>query len=259
VGSYLDLDGQRIHYEEYGDGEPLFLLHGGLAAADLWRLQVPALAASYRVIVPERRGHGRTPDVPGPYTTENMTAETAAVIEALAGGPAHVVGWSDGAYVAAFLALDRPELVSRLVLIGQAYSTDGETAAVREFMHDPNIADWFRDDYAKFSPDGADHFDVVFGKVMHLWRNPLELPLTELARITAPTLVMQGDDDGVRLDYSAALVRVLPDAQLAVIPGTGHGAPLQKPDLVNRIILDFLAPEQPERMIALGSLRDQPR
>jgi pimeloyl-ACP methyl ester carboxylesterase len=234
-------------------------LHGGLAAADSWRFQVPALAGSYRVIVPERRGHGRTPDVSGPYTTENMAAETAAVIEALVGGPAHVIGWSDGAYVAAFLALSRPELVNRLVLMGQAYSTDGETAAVRAFMYEPNIADWFRDDYAKISPDGADHFDVVFSKVMHLWRTPLELSLTELARITAPTLVMQGDDDGVRIDYSAALVRVLPDAQLAIIPGTGHGAPVQKPDLVNRMILDFLVPEQPPRMIALGSLRDGPR
>jgi pimeloyl-ACP methyl ester carboxylesterase len=259
MGRYLDLDGQLIYYEEYGEGEPLFLLHGGLATAESWQYQVPALAASYRVIVPERRGHGRTPDVPGPYTTENMAAETAAAIEALAGGPAHVVGWSDGAYVAAFLAINRPKLVNRLVLMGQSYSTDGETHAVRAFMRDPRIADWFRDDYAKLSPDGAEHFDVVFDKVMHLWHNPLELAFGDLARITAPTLVMQGDDDGVRIDYSAALVRALPDAQFAVIPGTGHGAPVQKPDLVNRIILEFLVPEQPVRMIPLGSLRDDPR
>jgi alpha-beta hydrolase superfamily lysophospholipase len=80
-----------------------------------------------------------------------------------------------------------------------------------------------------------------------------------MAKIGAPTLIMQGDDDGVRIDYSAALARTLPQAQLAVIPGTGHGAPIQKADLVNRMILDFLAPEQPERLIALGSLHDAPR
>jgi pimeloyl-ACP methyl ester carboxylesterase len=256
MGSYLDLDGHQIYYDEAGAGEPVFLLHGGMTGADTWQAQVAGLAGSYHVFVPERRGHGHTADVPGPYTTENMTAETAAVIDALVGGPAHVIGWSDGAYVAACLALRRPDLVNRLVLIGQAYSTDGETATVRKFIYEPGIAEFFRDDYAATSPDGADHFDVVFDKVMHLWRNPLDLPLTDMARITAPTLVMQGDDDGVRIEYSAALASALPDAQLAIVPGTGHGAPLQKPDLVNRMILDFLAPNQPARFIALGSLHD---
>jgi len=70
---------------------------------------------------------------------------------------------------------------------------------------------------------------------------------------------MPGDDDSVRIDYSAALARTLPRAQLAVIPGTGHGAPIQKADLVNQMILDFLRPEQPDRLIALGSSRDAPR
>lgn len=256
MGGYLDFGGQLVYYEEHGAGEAVFLLHGGMASADIWRVQVPALESSYHVFVPERRGHGRTPDVPGPYTTENMTAETADVIEALADGPAHVIGWSDGAYVAAYLALTRPDLVNRLVLIGQAYSTEGETAAVRAFTYSPEIAGWFRADYAKLTPDGPDHFDIVFDKVMTLWRNPLELPLEDLARITAPTLVMQGDDDGVRIEYSAALARALPDAQFAVIPGTGHGAPLQKPDVVNRLILDFLQPEQPDRSLALGALHD---
>jgi len=256
VGRHLELDGQRIYYEEYGEGEPLFLLHGGMVGADSWHLQVPALEGRYHVFVPERRGHGRTPDVPGPYTTENMTAETAAVIQALVDAPAHVIGWSDGAYVAAYLALTRPELVARLVLIGQAYAADGETAAVRKFTYSPEIADWFREDYARLTPDGADHFDVVFDKVMTLWRNPLELTLSDMARITAPALIMQGDDDDVRIEYSTALARALPEAQLAVIPGTGHGAPVQKTDLVNRMITDFLQPAQPERLLGLGALRD---
>jgi pimeloyl-ACP methyl ester carboxylesterase len=94
VSGYLDLGGQRIYCAEYGAGEPVFLLHGGMVGADLWQPQVVALQDSYHVFVPERRAHGRTPDVAGPYTTQNMAAETAAVIEAVAGGPAHVIGWS---------------------------------------------------------------------------------------------------------------------------------------------------------------------
>jgi pimeloyl-ACP methyl ester carboxylesterase len=259
VSGYLELADQRVFVEEYGAGEPLFLLHGGMVAADSWQFQIPALAEHYHVFVPERRGHGRTPDVPGPYTTENMAAETVAVIEALVDGPVRLVGWSDGAYVAAYVALTRPDLVARLVLIGQAYASEGESSGIAAFVNATEIGEWFRPDYVKLSPDGPDHFDIVLDKVMTMWRNPLELPLTEMAKISAPTLIMQGDDDGVRIDYSAALARTLPQAQLAVIPGTGHGAPIQKADLVNQMILDFLAPEQPDRLIALGSLHDAPR
>jgi pimeloyl-ACP methyl ester carboxylesterase len=258
VTGYLDLPDQRIFVEEHGGGEPMFLLHGVFAGADSWVHQIPALSAEYHVFVPERRGHGRSPDVPGPYTTEVFAAETAAVIQTLAQGPAHLVGWSDGAYVAAYLALHRPDLVRSAVLIGQAYSREGETEAVRALMHDPDLAGYFRESYAKTSPDGPEHFDVVFDKIVTLWRNPLDMPIDDFARVTAPVLVMQGDDDGVRIEYSLALARALPLGQFAVVPGTGHGAPIQRAGVVNRMILDFLADRQPERMIALGSLHDLP-
>jgi pimeloyl-ACP methyl ester carboxylesterase len=81
VTGYLDLPDQRVFVEEHGGGEPLFLLHGGFVGAESWAGQIPALSADYHVFVPERRGHGRTPDVPGPYTTEVFAAETATVIQ----------------------------------------------------------------------------------------------------------------------------------------------------------------------------------
>ena len=85
--------------------------------------------------LPERRGHGRTPDVDGPLTYENMASDTAAFIEALGIGPAHLVGWSDGASVALYVALHRPELVRKVICMG-APACDGYTpktlAAVAE-------------------------------------------------------------------------------------------------------------------------------
>lgn len=240
MGGFLELPGQRIFYEEHGAGEPLFLLHGGFAGAESWLAQIAAFAEEYHVFVPERRGHGRSPDVAGPYTTEVMAAETAAVIQALTTGPVHVVGWSDGAYVAAHLALHRPELVRSAVLIGQALARAGETEGVRALMHD-------------LQPS-----DVIGDKIITLWREPLEMPIPELAQITAPVLVMQGDDDGVRIDWNLELARALPRGQFAVIPGTGHGAPQQKPAVVNRLILDFLREPDQERMLPMGALHDRP-
>jgi pimeloyl-ACP methyl ester carboxylesterase len=257
VTGYLDLADQRIFVEEYGGGEPLFLLHGGFVGADSWQAQIPALSEHFHVFVPERRGHGRTPDVPGPYTTEVMAAETAAVIKTLAQGPAHLVGWSDGAYVAAHLALHRPDLVRSVVLIGQPLSAAGETEEARAIADDPQMADYFRAQYAKTSPDDPEHFDVVFDKIVTMWRNPLEMPISELAGITAPVLVMQGDDDAVRIGWNRSLAGALPHGQFAVVPGTGHAAPMQRPRLVNQMILDFLADPAPDRMAPMGSLRDK--
>jgi len=258
VSGYLDLPDQRVYVEEYGGGEPLFLLHGGFVGAESWAAQMPALAEEYHVFAPERRGHGRSPDVPGPYTTEVMAGETALVIESLARGPAHLIGWSDGAYVAAYLALHRPDLVRSAVFIGQALHTDGETEGVRDLADDPALPDYFRAGYDATSPDGPEHFDWVFEKIVTMWRHPLELSIDELAKIEAPVLVMQGDDDGVRIEWNLALARALPRGQFAVVPGTGHGAPAQKPEVVNRMLLDFLDHPDEERMLAMGALYDLP-
>lgn len=99
------------------------------------------------------------------------------------------------------------------------------------------------DAYAALSPDGRDHFPVVFDK---LSRAIVDTPaqLSDLARIAAPCLIMAGDDDLVSIGHLAAMRDTIPAAQLAVVPGTSHGLPLEKPELTARLIRDFLADEQ---------------
>ena len=102
--------------------------HGGLSGAAAWGAQAPALvSAGFRVQVPERRGHAHTRDVDGPLAYEVMAADTVAYLEAEVGGQAHLVGWSDGAVV----ALRRPDLAGRMVLIGQCYNSSGRGAGQR--------------------------------------------------------------------------------------------------------------------------------
>ena len=253
VGEYVNAGGVRTYYEVYGEGEPLVLLHGGLATAESWAMQVPALAERYRVYVPERRGHGRTPDVEGPITYEMMAADTAAFLDAAGTGAAHLVGWSDGAVVGMLVALRRPKLVRKLVVIGQYFNADGEVPEFRAMIDywDSNLPEELHEVYDRVSPDGPEHFPVVLEKMMRMWREEPDIALLELAGVRAPALVMQGDDDIVKVEHSAAVSATLPDAQLAVIPGTSHMAPLEKPDLVNRLILGCLSDHQPEKMMSL--------
>jgi pimeloyl-ACP methyl ester carboxylesterase len=253
MGEYVNAGGIRTYYETYGDGEPIVLLHGGLATAESWAMQIPALAERHRVYVPERRGHGRTPDVAGPMTYEMMAADTAAFLDAAGTGTAHLVGWSDGAVVGMLVALRRPELVRKLVVIGQYFNFDGQVPQFRAMIDywGYNLPEELHELYDRVSPDGPEHFPVVLEKMMRMWREEPEISLPELAGVGAHALVMQGDDDIVKVEHSTALAATLPDAQLAVIPGSSHMAPLEKPDLVNRLILDFLSGYQPEKMMAL--------
>src|SRR5438552_6372638 len=123
MGEYADLNGIRTYYEVHGasNDEPLVLLHGGISPAETWSGQVGALSEWYRVYVPERRGHGRTHDVEGPYTYELMADETVAFLKEVVGGPAHLVGWSDGGNVGLLVALGNPDLVGKLVVIGSNF------------------------------------------------------------------------------------------------------------------------------------------
>lgn len=241
---YLDGGaGACTYYEVTGEGEPVVLLHGGLSGADAWQGQVSVLVdAGFRVWTPERRGHGHSPDTDAPFTYAAMTEETAAFLDAAVRARAHLVGWSDGAVVAARVAAARPELVDRLVLIGQYYDSSGQVQGglvealdtLRE--HPPPV---LQAAYAAVSPDGPGHFPVVVRKTVDLWVREPELPPGTLARVVAPTLVLQGDRDEVRLEHSARVAATLPRGRLAVLPGT-HLLPLESPGPVGALLVDFL-------------------
>lgn len=243
-GAYLDAGGVHTYYEVSGTGDPLILLHGGMCTAETFDGQTPALAQRHRVYVPERRGHGRTPDVDGPITYETMARDTIAFMEAAGAGPAHLVGWSDGAVVGAIVALERPDLVRRLVLIGQYLSIDGASPEVKT-MVDSFTIDTFppflRQLYEAVSPDGPEHFRVVFEKLLPVWTGDPGITLDDVAAMQAPTLVALGDRDLPTIEYAAALARAIPNGQLAVAPGATHALPMERPELLNRLVLDFLA------------------
>jgi pimeloyl-ACP methyl ester carboxylesterase len=246
--TYVDVNGLRTWHEVRGDGHPVVLLHGAFAGAASWSTQAPALVeAGYRVHLPARRGHAHTPDVEGPLTYGVMAEDTAAYLDAVVGGPAHLAGWSDGAVVALLVAQRRPELVERLVLIGQYYNSTGRvTGGLAEQLlaaGDQAMA-FLRRGYDPVSPDGPEHFPVVYAKTLRMLATEPELDLASLAAVRAPTLVLQGDRDDVTLEHGAAVAAALPQGRLAVLPGT-HALPVENPGVVNALLLWFLAGARP--------------
>ncbi|TXS44456.1 alpha/beta fold hydrolase [Streptomyces sp. t39] len=259
MGDYADLPGVRTWYETEGTGDPLVLLHGGFCTNDTWGALRSGLAAGYRLLLPERRAHGRTPDVPGPLSYRDMADDTVDFLESVVREPAHLVGWSDGGVVALLVAAARPDLVRKAVVIG------ANSRPAPECFADPAMLDtmtpdgaelaFFREMYTAVSPDGAGHWPVVAAKVLAMWRTEPALTAGDLARVTAPVLVMAGDDDLMTLEHTVSLYRAMPDAQLAVVPGASHVVPLEKPDLVHRLIVEHLAQDAVETMMPVRRAR----
>jgi pimeloyl-ACP methyl ester carboxylesterase len=240
VAAYMQLGDVRSWYEQYGDGEALVLLHPGGAGVDARALgpNVGVLAERFRVYTPERRGHGRTSDVEGPISLDAMAQDTVAFIERVVDEPAHLVGSSDGAIVGLLAALRRPDVVRRLVFVAGVFHRDGWEPQVIDPDNEP--PEFLRRLYGELSPDGIDHYPVVVAKLAEMHQNEPTLTTHELRALRSRTLVMVGDDDEVTLEHAIDMYRAIPDAELAVVPGTSHGLLVEKPALCNRLILDFL-------------------
>jgi pimeloyl-ACP methyl ester carboxylesterase len=236
--NYVDAGGEKTWYAEHGAGDPLLLLHGGFTDASEFGATAPSLAEHFHVFTPERRGHGHTPDVPGPISYDLMAADTVAFLDQLKIGRSHLVGHSDGANVALLVALTRPDLVDWLVLISGNFHHDGLVAELD--LNDLAANDYLADAYGQISPDGRDHFPVVAAKIFRMASTEPTLTTADLAKVAARTLVMVGDDDMISDEHTLLLYRNIPDSELAVVPGTSHALIIEKPSLCNQIILDFL-------------------
>jgi pimeloyl-ACP methyl ester carboxylesterase len=219
-------------------------LHPGGAGVDSRALgpTVAALAEVFHVYTPEQRGHGRTPDVAGPASYELMAQDTIAFIEKVIGSPVYLLGCSDGAVVALVIALRRPDLVRRLVLATGVFHHDGWAEGVL----DGEPPDFLRRSYGELSPDGIGHYDVVVAKLAAMHAREPAFTGADLGAVTCRTLVMVADDDEVRMEHAVEAYRCLPDAELAVVPGTSHGLLVEKPKVCNLLITEFLTKEPVE-------------
>lgn len=255
MATRIDIDGLRTWTETRGIGDrTVVLLHGGLGNSDdLLGSIGPGLEQRFRVVAFDRRGHGYTADTDEPFHYDDMATHAIAVLERLGeSSTVHLVGWSDGGIVALLVALRRPDLVDRLVLIGANFHFDG----VHELDMGGDAPSGMVEGYAQRSPDGADHFPAVVQKFMAMVTSEPTLTTADLGRLTKPTLVLVGDDDLVRLDHTVALYEALPAGRLCVVPGASHLVVLERPRLLAEIITDFLlGPEPPETFLPIRRAR----
>jgi pimeloyl-ACP methyl ester carboxylesterase len=245
---YVDANGVHAYYERYGRGPPLVLVHGAAMGAEGWRSQTSALQRHFTVYVPERRGARRSADIVGDWSYVGMAADTAAFMDALRIEHASVVGLGDGGIIALILAYSRPGLVNRIVVSGAnnnpgglaAFESELERMTPEEFLAGtpPQIVPWL-EMYRRVSPDRGQQILRPFAEMKRRWLD-CEIAPSQLARISAPTLVMAGDHDIIPVSHAVEMWTSIPDAKLWIVPDAGYFWLQEKPELANQIILDFL-------------------
>ena len=242
-GSYASVNGLHIYYEIHGRGRPLVLLHGGGSTIDTsFGRVLPSFAKTRLVIAFEQQGHGHTADVDRPFTFEQTADDTAALLRYLKVERADFFGYSNGGSVALQMAIRHPELVRKLVVASAMFKRDGLNPEFWESMEHAtpeSMPAELRDAYLRVAPH-PEQLRTFHDKSVKRMLEFKDWRPEDLQSIVAPTMVMIGDADVVRPEHAVQMFRLLPHAQLAVLPGTDHMTIVKRADWQVSMIEAFL-------------------
>ncbi|MGD0960367.1 MAG: alpha/beta hydrolase [Methylomonas sp.] len=242
--AYIEHGGARIHYAAYGQGQPLLLLHGGLSSKLCWFSQLPWLAqAGRQVVLIDTRGHGYSSRGPAELSYQVFAEDVLRVMDSLHIARADMIGWSDGGVTALMLGLQAPQRVGRIIAISANFHPGGlldepvaGTGDQADFGWPDSVKTWFQ---SWWSGAGDRHAELE-AELNRLWRTQPQLAHSDLRAITAPTLVIAGENDIIDIAHSGELAQMLAHGRIEIVLGAGHTALFTHPRQINRLIADFL-------------------
>jgi pimeloyl-ACP methyl ester carboxylesterase len=242
AGKYVEVNDIKIYYEIYGEGEPLLLLHGNGGSILSFEFQIPELSKYFKVIAVDSRAQGKSTDSEKEITYALMASDMNELIDNLQLESVYIAGWSDGGNIGLELAYAHPEKVKKLVVYGANYSWKDFLAAPDDTQMDPDdpifektgpVIQKSLSGYKKISPGIQKKLAVLMEKYP-------DFTLEQLNQIEVPVLVVAGDHDMIRPDHTLTLFTSLPHAQLFIVPGASHMAPIEQPELINSETIKFL-------------------
>jgi pimeloyl-ACP methyl ester carboxylesterase len=236
---YAPVNGIRVWYAEFGRGEPVLLLHGGLANSNYWGNQVPALAESYRVIVADSRGHGRSTHDERPYGYDLMASDVLGLMDFLKLPKAAVVGWSDGAILGLDIAIHHPERLSKLFAFAANSDPSGVADIAQSTVFNAYIARAEKE-YQVLSPT-PDQYKSFVDQISKMWETEPHFTAEQLRVITVPTWIVDADhDEAIKRENTEFMANEIPDAGLLLQPQVSHFSFLQDPRQFTGDVLHFM-------------------
>lgn len=244
-GKYAAVNGLKMYYEIHGTGKPLVLLHGAFG----WAATYPALAKGRQVIAVELQGHGHTADIDRPLAIEQMADDVAELLKQLKIEQADFFGYSMGGCVGLAIAIRHPSLVGKLAINGSHFSKTEDAFDPATFKQLQNLpADFapavLKDAYDKVAPNPKNWPQLV-AKVKKMVLEFKGFTPEQMKSIKSPVLITLGDRDGIRPEHAVEMFRLIPNSQLAIIPGADHLTLWINPDKLLPTIAAFL--NEPEK------------
>lgn len=225
-----------LYYQEQGEGEPLFLLHGNGEDGTYFANQISFFSDRYRVIAVDTRGHGKSPRGTAPFTMEQFAVDLHGLMEKLQIQRGIILGFSDGANIAMKFALKYPDQVKALILNGGNLNTKGVKRSIQIPIE---IGYRFARLFAGKSEEAKSHMEIL-----GLMVNEPNIRPEALCAIQAPTLVIAGTKDMIKNAHTKLIADHIPNAKLSVIPGD-HFIAGKNPKDFNREVENFLLHRQP--------------
>ena len=236
---YATVNGIRIWYATFGHGEPVLLLHGGLANSNYWGNQVPALAGSYRIIVMDSRGHGGSTRDERPYGYDLMASDVMGLMDFLKLSKAAIVGWSDGAILGLDIAIHHPERLTRLF----AFAANSDPSGVADIVQSPVFNVYIaraEKEYQALSPT-PDQYKSFFDQISKMWETEPHFTAEQLRGITVPTWIVDADhDEAIKRENTEFMANEIPNTGLLLQPQVSHFSFLQDPQQFTSDVLHFL-------------------
>jgi pimeloyl-ACP methyl ester carboxylesterase len=236
---YAAVNGIRIWYAVFGHGEPVVLLHGGLANANYWGNQVPVLATRYRVIVMDSRGHGRSTRNQEPYRYELMASDVLGLMDFLKIPKAAIVGWSDGAILGLEIAIHHPERLTKLF----AFAANSDPSGVKDVAQSPVFNVFIarsQKEYEQLSST-PDQYKRFLDEIRDMWATQPNFTAEQLDSIRVPTWIVDADhDEAIKRENIEFMASQIPAAGLLLQPCVSHFSFLQDPGQFNKDVLHFL-------------------
>jgi pimeloyl-ACP methyl ester carboxylesterase len=233
------VNGVRIWYAVFGRGEPVIMLHGGLANANYWGHQVRALQRRYQVIVMESRGHGRSSRNQEPYGYDLMASDVVGLLDHLKIRKAAIVGWSDGAIIGLDIAMKHPERVTKLF----AYAANSDPSGVADISASDVFNTYIAragEEYKRLSPTPTEYKSFV-AEITRMWESQPKWTASDLAAIKVPTWIVDGDrDEAIKRENTEFMAANIPGAGLLIQPQVSHFSFLQDPEQFTDDVLHFL-------------------
>jgi pimeloyl-ACP methyl ester carboxylesterase len=242
---YAPVNGLKMYYEISGKGKPAVYIHPIVSHCGL----IPEMTKNRRWIAMDLQGHGRTADIDRPMTCEQHADDIAALLKHLKIEQADFFGDSFGGTIAVTMAVRHPQLVRRVVSYGGSIAPfPRDTAAV--LTPDSDAFKWKREEYQKVAPDPK-QWPTLFAKVLKSGIEWKGFSPDELKAIKAPVLIAGGDHDLIPVERYAEWSRMIPNAQLAIIPDASHFVLFSEPEKLLPTIAGFF--DAPTPKVPLGT------